>query len=116
MWKECSTGGGEGIKGNENGGPPTLCQPASQQGGGEEVKTWQEEPGGGWRCAGAQGKIFGLSFHFHTRSLFSITCEPGIGGSAQYQFLAELNGRRCLHESESFVVSIVCLLSFIVSA
>ena len=25
--------------------------------------------------------MFILSFYFHTRSLFSITCEPGIGGS-----------------------------------
>ena len=85
-WTECSTGGGEEIKGYENGGPPTLCQPASQQGGGEEVKTWQEEPGGGWRSAGVQGKIFGFSFYSHTRSLFLFTCEPGIGGPACTSF------------------------------
>ena len=93
--------------------PFAICKPAGRQGGGENLAggAWR-----GWRSAGAWGKIFILYFYFHTRSLFSITCEPGIGGSAQYQFLAELNGRRCLHESESFVVSIVCLLSFIVSA
>ena len=39
----------------EDGGPPTLFQPASQQRGGNEVKTWQEEPGGGWRCGGISG-------------------------------------------------------------
>ena len=38
MWTECNIGGGEEIEGYEDGGPPTLCQPASQQGGGEEVK------------------------------------------------------------------------------
>ena len=45
-WTECSTGGGEGIKQYEDGGPPTLCQPASQQGGGEEVNSLA---GGAWR-------------------------------------------------------------------
>ena len=55
---ECSTGGGEVIKGYEDGGPPTLCQPASQQGGEEEVNSLA---GGAWRgleeCWG-----FGLIF------------------------------------------------------
>ena len=57
-WTECSTGGGEVIKGYEDGGPPTLCQPASQQGGEEEVNSLA---GGAWRgleeCWG-----FGLIF------------------------------------------------------
>ena len=69
------------IKGYKDGGPPTLCQPASQQGGGEEVKTWQEEPGGGWRSAGICGKIFEFLFSFLPKILFSKTCEPGIGGA-----------------------------------
>ena len=103
-WTECSTGGGEEIKGYENGGPPTLCQPASQQGGGEEVKTWQEEPGGGWRSAGVQGKIFSLSFHFHQEICFQSLASCGLAGLPMYQFSAELNERRYLHESESFVV------------
>ena len=34
------------IKGYEDGGPPTLCQPASQQGGGEEDNILA---GGAWR-------------------------------------------------------------------
>ena len=42
-----------------------------------------------------------FSFHFYSRSLFSITCEPGIGE------------RRYLNESESFIVF---LSSFIVNA
>ena len=71
MLTECSIGGGEEINGFEDGGPPTLCQPASQQGGGEEVKTWQEEPGGGWRSAGICGKIFGFLFSFLPKILFS---------------------------------------------
>ena len=43
---ECSIGGGEEINGFEDGGPPTLCQPASQQGGREEVNNLA---GGAWR-------------------------------------------------------------------
>ena len=70
MSTECSIGGGEEINEFEDGGPPTLCQPASQQGGGEEVKTWQEEPGGGWRSAGAMGKIFSLFFTSIKKSTF----------------------------------------------
>ena len=46
MWTECNIGGGEEIEGYEDGGPPTLCQPASQQGGGEEVNNLA---GGAWR-------------------------------------------------------------------
>ena len=45
-WIECSTGGGEEIEGYEDGGPPTLYQPASQQGGEEEVNSLA---GGAWR-------------------------------------------------------------------
>ena len=62
MSTECNIGGGEEINGFEDGGPPTLCQPASQQGGEEEVKTWQEEPGGGWRSAGVSGENFWVAF------------------------------------------------------
>ena len=46
MWRECNIGGGEGIKGYKDGGPPTLCHPASQQGGGEEENILA---GGAWR-------------------------------------------------------------------
>ena len=60
-WIECSTGGGEQIKGYEGGGPPTLCQPASQQGGGEEVKyPGRRSLEGVGGVLGAVGKIFGL--------------------------------------------------------
>ena len=56
----------------EDGGPPTLCQPASQQRGGEEVKTWQKEPGGGRRCAGISGgKFFSVAFLQGVLSNFS---------------------------------------------
>ena len=61
-----NTGGGEEIEGyeTENGGPPTLCQPASQQGGGEEVNNLA---GGAWRgleeCWGLWEKFW---FLFHT--------------------------------------------------
>ena len=50
--------------------------------------TWQEEPGGGWRSAGASGKIFG--------SLL------GLEGD-------ELN------KSESFIIQIICLVYILLS-
>ena len=50
-WEECelteyNIGDGEGIEGYEDGGPPTLCQLANQQGGKEEVNNLA---GGAWR-------------------------------------------------------------------
>ena len=51
MATECSIGGGEGIKGTRMEVPPPFVN-LQAAGGGEEVKTWQEEPGGGWRSAG----------------------------------------------------------------
>ena len=90
-WEECelteyNIGDGEGIEGYEDGGPPTLCQPASQQGGGEEVNNLA---GGAWRGLEESWGLwenFYFSFYFHPRSLFSITCEPGIGGSSCTSF------------------------------
>ena len=67
---------------------------ASQQGGKEEVKTWQVEPGG-------VGGVLGLGGKF-LFSLFTFTQEVCFQ-SLVSQFLDELNGRRCLGESESFV-------------
>ena len=58
-WTGCSTGDGEGIKGYKDGGPPTLCKPASQQGGGEEVNSLAGGAWRGWRSAGGYGSIFG---------------------------------------------------------
>ena len=60
-WIECSTGGGEGVKRYEDGGPPhplPTCKPAGGRRGGEI--SWQEEPGGVGGVLGAVGKIFGL--------------------------------------------------------
>ena len=38
------------------GGAPTLLRPATQQGGGGEVRAWQEEPGGdGGESGGQEG-------------------------------------------------------------
>ena len=100
MWIECNTGGGEEINGIKikKGGPPTLFHPASQQGGGEEDNILA---GGAWRGLeerwGSMGKIFGLSFHFQTRNLFSITWELGSGWACLDRSLADLvNERRQL--------------------
>ena len=43
MWTECNIGGGEEIEGYEDGGPPTLCQPASQQGDGIPMTSSTQE-------------------------------------------------------------------------
>ena len=67
-WEECelteyNIGDGEGIEGYEDGGPPTLCQPASQLGGEEEVNNLA---GGAWRgmevCRDFWEKFFRLLF------------------------------------------------------
>ena len=78
-WIECSTGGGEQIKGYEGGGPPTLCQPASQQGGGEEVKyPGRRSLEGVGGVLGAVGNFL-VSLHFLSRNLspFSWVLEIG---------------------------------------
>ena len=64
MWTECNIGGGEEIEGYEDGGPPTLCQPASQQGGGEEVKY------PGRRSLEGVGGVLGAVGKFLVSSLF----------------------------------------------
>ena len=78
MWTGCSIGDGEEIKGYEDGGPPTLCQPASQQGGGEEVNNLA---GGAWRglevCWGRWENFWSL--HFLSMNLSPFSCEPEIG-------------------------------------
>ena len=91
------------IKGYEDG-PPTLCQPASQQGGGEEVNNLL---GGAWR---GLEECWGLWQNFWVSLLFSYkkSVFNHLRGrdwrACLYQFLAELNERRYLDESESFVV------------
>ena len=62
MWTGCSIGDGEEIKGYEDGGPPTLCHPASQQGGGEEDNNLAGGAWGSWRCARALSQIFVNAF------------------------------------------------------
>ena len=111
MWKECSTGGGEGIKGNENGGPPTLCQPASQQGGEVEVNSLA---GGAWRglevCWGL-GKIFVSSFH--TRCLFTITCELWIGRLADEPIFSRVEGTVIVCMKVKLLSFLVLLVSYV---
>ena len=111
-WTECSIGGGEEIEGYEDGGPPTLCQPASQQGDGEEVNNLA---GGAWRgleeCWG-----FGLIFvHLLSikESVFNRLWARGWSGLPMFQLLAEMNGKRWFGESESVSIIIVCILLFL---
>ena len=95
-WTECSTGGGEGIKQYEDGGPPTLCQPAIQQGGGEEVNSLA---GGAWR---GLEESWGLweNFYFSLFTFIQEVCfhslgSSGVVGPAWTSFwLTEWNERR----------------------
>ena len=45
--RNCSTGGGAVIKGSKK----------ASRGAKRRRISWQEEPGGGWRCAGAVGEF-----------------------------------------------------------
>ena len=65
-WEECdlrgcNRGGGEGISRSWLGrrSPPPFAIQQASWGAERRWTTWQEEPGGGWRSAGASGKIFG---------------------------------------------------------
>ena len=78
-WTGCSTGGGEETKGYEDGGPPTLCQPANQQGGGEEVNNlWSQEGVGG--LLGSMAKFLGFSFIFIQEVCFQSLERQGLAG------------------------------------
>ena len=56
------------------------CQPASQQGSEEEVKTWQEEPGGGRRSAGVRGKFLVSLFTYIQEVCFYSLVSQGLAG------------------------------------
>ena len=107
-WTECNTGGGEEIKGYEDGGPPTLYQPASQQGG---RRRWKNLAGGAWgggRCAGDLGWIFIRRLSLRL-SIFNHLCAVDWPACPMYQFMAELKGRRCLEWKWKFCR--LCLFS-----
>ena len=99
-----STGDGEGIKGYKDGGPPTLCKPASQQGGREEVNSLA---GGAWRgleeCWGFWVNFCKGELLFEIVKFLSLV-RCGLAGSPMNQFSAELNGRREFQmKRESFI-------------
>ena len=92
---ECSIGGGEEINGFEDGGPPTLCQPASQQGAERRWKPGRRSLEGVGGALGPWGKFL-VSFTSIKKSTF-IHLWAGDWQAwpvPMYQFLAELNGRR----------------------
>ena len=80
---------GRRLKGTRMEVPPPFANLQASRGAERRSTAWQEEPGGGWRSAGVYGKIFGCSFYFHTRSLFSFTWELGSGWACLDQFLAD---------------------------
>ena len=100
-WEECelteyNIGDGEGIEGYEDGGPPTLCQPASQLGGEEEVNNLA---GGAWRgleeCWGLWEKFLVALFIFIQEVCFHSLGSSGVVGPAWTSFwLTEWNERR----------------------
>ena len=79
--KECNTGDGEDIEGYEDGGTPLpFVSLQTSRGAKRRWITWQEEPGGGWRCAGISGKnFFGC---FSSRSTFQLLVCCGLAGLA----------------------------------
>ena len=77
--------------------PPTLDQPASQQGGGGKVEKPDRRSQGGDGGAMDRAGIFGASGKVKVSiqsSLIPITCVLWIGGETMYQFSAESNGIR----------------------
>ena len=56
--RECGTGGGAVIKGEKyRRSPPPFTILQASRGAKRRRISWQEEPGGGWRCAGAVGEF-----------------------------------------------------------
>ena len=111
---ECSIGGGEEINGFEDGGPPTLCQPASQQGAERRWKPGRRSLEGVGGALGHWGKFL-VSFSLPSRSLLLFTCEPGIGRPDQRlctSFWPSWTGGDILDESESFIFVIFSLCVF----
>ena len=62
---------GRGLKGVRGWRSPHPLPSASQQGGEEEVKTWQVEPGGVGGVLGSVGKFLVFLFSFLPKILFS---------------------------------------------
>ena len=102
-WTEFNTGGGEEIKRYEDGGPSTLCHLQASR---EARRRWKP---GRWslegleECWGLGENFYSLFLLSHKKSVFNHLWARDWRVLPKYQFLAELNGRRCLGESESFV-------------
>ena len=101
------------VRGWRSPPPPTLCQPASQQGGGEEVNNLA---GGAWR--GLEecwdfGSIFGKREFFIWRDQLSNTCVLWIGRLAEKPVFSRVEWEeRYSNERESFIVLVVLFVLF----
>ena len=105
-WEECdlrgcNTGGGEGISRSWLGrrSPPPFAIQQASWGAERRLKTWQEEPGGGWRRAGPalQGLLGKFWGHFLSRKWkFYLSCCFNV--SAWYGLVAKVLANK--HENK----------------
>ena len=77
------------IKGIRMEVPPPFVNLQASRGAKRRSTAWQEEPGGGWRCAGVLGE-FSESESFHLAYIFGETAAGG-EESREYQVRIEQN-------------------------
>ena len=59
--------------------PPPFANLQASRGAERRSTAWQEEPGGGWRCAGILGEFLRKVRVFICKDQISITCALWIG-------------------------------------
>ena len=69
--------------------PPPFAILQDSRGTERRSTAWQEEPGGGWRCAGALGEFLERE-SFHEKDQISITCELWSGRLAEEPFFSRV--------------------------
>ena len=108
------------LKGTRMEVPPPFANLQASRGAERRIISWQVEPGGGWRCAGALGQIFVNAFkqrvwrgilgsnwsRFLEGSFHQVGWHPPDYGRWQGIFGKGVGrGRDSLQESESFIHS-----------
>ena len=115
-WTECNTGGGEEIKGYEDGGPPTLCHLQASR---EAKRRWKP---GRWslegleECWGFGGKFLFSLFTFTQEVCFQSLVSQGLAGPAQVPVFGRVEWEEMFGWKWKFCLLCLFLLYFIVSA
>ena len=92
--------------------PPHFAILQASRGAKIRSTAWQEEPGGGWRCAGALGRFLeSESFHYEGSIFQSLVC-CGLAGLPRNQFSAEWNGEEKLQMKVKVLSSFYFLLVY----